>query len=209
MGVARLPGGYTSRVTRARIIGVVCIALAALPAASAPASAAETIPTIQWAGDQVTRIGSLRTASKLRLPSIARAITAFGRPSTTKRTSRVACTLTWRTLGLRATFVSLGGAYPTKATCVARVGVMQTATVFGTGLKTQGGLQVGDTVDRLRELHPEAYFQDGCFWLATAPAVMGSTSRSQRTWIVRALTDSGIVRRIGLRIGAAGAGPVG
>jgi hypothetical protein len=196
-------------VTRARIIGVLCMALAAPATAVAPASAAESTPTIQWVGDQVTRIGSLRTASKLRPPSIARAIVAFGRPTSTKRTSRVSCTLTWHTLGLHATFVSLGTAYPTRATCVARLGVMQTATVSGTGLKTQAGLQVGDTVDRLKELHPEAYFQEGGFWLATAPAVMGSTSRSQRTWIVRALTDGGIVRRIGLRIGAAGAGPVG
>jgi hypothetical protein len=192
---------------RARIVVVVCLALTALQVV--PASADTATPTIQWAGDAVTRIGSLRTASKLQPPSIARAIVAFGRPSATKRTSRVSCTLSWRTLGLRATFVSLGGAYPTKTTCVARLGLMQTATVFGTGLQTQGGLQVGDTVDRLKELHPEAYFQDGCFWLATAPAVMGSTSRSQRTWIVRALALGGIVRRIGLRIGAAGAGPAG
>ena len=32
---------------------------------------------------------------------------------------------------------------------------------------------------------------------------MGSESRSQRTWLVRALSDGGIVRRIGLRVGAA------
>jgi hypothetical protein len=200
-------------VTRARIIGVVCVALVALPAAtatataSAPAASDEGAPTIRWIDDAVTRIGDLNTSSRTRPPTIARAITAFGRPSSTKRTSRVACTLGWRKLGLRATFVSLGKAFPTKTTCVARLGVMQTATAFASGLRTQGGLQVGDSVDRLKELHPEAFFQDGCFWLATAPTVIGSSEASQRTWIVRALAEGGIVRRIGLRIGAAAASP--
>jgi hypothetical protein len=184
------------------------MALAVLPASTAGASATSDdldTPAIRWIDDEVTRIGTLNTASKLRPPTIARAIAAFGRPSSTRRTSRVACTLGWRKLGLRATFVSLGSAYPTKATCVARLGVLQTATVYGSGIETQGGLRVGDSVDRLKELHPEAYFQDGCFWLATAPAVMGSESRSQRTWMVRALSDGGVVRRIGLRVGAASA----
>lgn len=191
---------------RARIIGTVCLVLAAI--ASAPASASapagdEELLTIRWVGDQVTRIGSLNTASEKRPPTIARAIEAFGRPSSTKRTSRVSCTLMWSKLGLHATFVSLGSAYPTTATCVARLGVLQTATVQKRRIQTQGGLRAGDSVDRLKELHPEAYFQDGCFWLATAPAVLGSEQRSQRTWIVRALAYGGVVRRIGLRIGAA------
>ncbi len=187
------------------------MALAALPVASAGASAPipgdEDVPTIRWAGDEITRIGSLRTASKAPPPTITRAITAFGRPSATKRTSRVACTLSWRKLGLRATFVSLGSAFPPKTTCVGRLGVLQTATAYGSGIETQAGLRVGDSVARLKELHPEAYFQDGCFWLATAPTVIGSTSRDQRTWTVRALADGGVVRRLGLRIQAAAANP--
>ena len=191
-------------MTRLRIIGVVCAVLAAPLAAGASATApAGDDATIRWAGEEVTGIGALSTASMARPPTIARAIAAYGRPSSTKRTSRVACTLSWRALGLRATFVSLGTAFPTKTTCVARLGVMQTATVYRSKLATQGGLRVGDSVARLKELHAEAYFQEGCFWLATAPAVMGSEQRSQRTWIVRALTDGGVVRRIGLRIGAA------
>ena len=184
------------------MIGVLGIVLASLPAAGSHATALDDdTPTIRWVGDQITSIGDLKTTSPK--PTIARAIEAFGRPSSTRRTSRVACTLSWRKLGLRATFVSLGGAFPTTATCVARLGVLQTATVYGSALRTQGGLHVGDSVERLKELHPEAYFQDGSFWLATAPAVMGSTSRSQRTWMVRALADGGLVRRIGLRVGAA------
>jgi hypothetical protein len=119
----------------------------------------------------------------------------------------VACILFWRKIGLRATFVSLGKAFPTKTTCVARLGVLQSARVYGPGLKTQGGLKVGDSVTRLKELHPDAYFEEGSFWLATAPVVIGSPETSQRTWIVRALVDGGIVVRIGLRIGAAAANP--
>lgn len=193
---------------RATILGALCVALVTLPAAStgasAPAGGDEDVLTIRWVGDEITRIGSLNTASKTRPPTIARAIEAFGRPSSTMRTSRVSCTLSWRTLGLHATFVSLGGAYPTKATCVQRLGVLQTATVLKQRIETQGGLRVGDSVARLKELHPEAYFQDGCFWLATEPAVLGSQSRTQRTWIVRALAIGGKVYRIGLRVGAAG-----
>ncbi len=196
---------------RMRIVGLCCVAFVALPAAAAGASAttgdSAATPTIRWTDDEVVRIGTLRTASNTQPPTIARAIAAFGRPSSTKRTSRVACTLGWRKLGLRATFVSLGAAFPTKTTCVQRLGVMQTANVYGSGLRTQGGLQVGDSVTRLKELHPEAYFQDGCFWLATMPVVVGSTEENQRTWVVRALASGGIVRRIGLRIAAAGADP--
>ena len=193
---------------RATTIGLLCVALGAASVAGSGASAATTGDeplTIRWVGDEITRIGPLNTASKTRPPTIARAIEAFGRPSSTRRTSRVSCTLSWRTIGLHATFVSLGSAYPTKATCVARLGVLQTATVRKPQIQTQGGLKVGDSVDRLRELHPEAYFQDGGFWLATAPAVKGSESRSQRTWIVRVLSLGGKVYRIGLRVGAAGA----
>jgi hypothetical protein len=84
------------------------------------------------------------------------------------------------------------------------VGLLQTAVVVGRGLRTQGGLRVGDSVQQLRQLHPEAYFQDGSFWLATAPAVIGAVDRDQRMWIVRALSDDGVVSRLGLRIGAAG-----
>jgi hypothetical protein len=187
---------------------VLCVALVALPAAStaagAPGSSDDSVLQIRWASDEITRIGSLNTTSKTRPPTIQRAIEAFGRPSSTRRTSRVSCTLMWSQLGLHATFVSLGGAYPTKATCVARLGVLQTATVQKQRIETQGGLRVGDSVARLKELHPEAYFQEGCFWLATEPAVLGSEVRSQRTWIVRALTSGGRVLRIGMRIGAAG-----
>jgi hypothetical protein len=196
-------------VTRsATILAVVCAALVALPAASTAAAAssqsAGDLLTIRWVGDEITRIGSLNTASTTRPPTIARAITAFGRPTSTRKTSRVSCTLSWSKIGLHATFVSLGGAYPSKATCVARLGVLQTATVLKRKIETQGGLLVGDSVARLKELHPEAYFQDGGFWLATAPAVLGSESRSQRTWIVRVLALGGKVYRIGLRVGAAG-----
>jgi hypothetical protein len=185
---------------------VLGVALATLPAASTAASddnqSAGDVLTIRWVGDQITRIGSLNTASTKRPPTIARAIQAFGRPTATRRTSRVSCTLSWRTYGLHATFVSLGTAYPGK-TCVQRLGVLQTATALKPRIQTQAGLRVGDSVARLRELHPDAYFQDGGFWLATAPAVIGSTARSQRTWIVRVLTIGGKVFRIGLRVGAA------
>jgi hypothetical protein len=199
-------------VTYARITGLLCMALAALPVASTGASAPSTgdeqaVPTIVWTDDEITRIGSLRTTSETSPPTITRAIAAFGRPSSTKRLSRVACRLSWRTLGLRATFVSLGTAFPTKTTCVQRLGVLQTATVNSSGLRTQGGLRVGDSVAQLKQLHPDAYFREGGFWLATAPTVIGSTEESQRTWVVRALASGGIVRRLGLRIQAAAANP--
>ena len=199
-----LAAGTEQAVSRVRLVAAVCIVFAT-PAAAARAQepAVDEALTVRWVGDEITRIGTLNTASNKRPPTIARAIVAWGRPSSTKRTSRVSCTLRWRDHGLRATFVSLGMAYPTTRTCVARLGVLQTAQAYGRGVRTQAGLRVGDSVERLRELHPDAYFQDGGFWLATTPAVVGSTVRSQRTWIVRALSDGGIVRRIGLRVGAA------
>jgi len=182
-----------------------CCALT-LPSASASAATGGTsVRTIRWAAGQVTQIGSLRTSSsRTRAPTLSRAIAAFGRMYSRKLTSKISCEVNWAGLGLRATFVNLGGAPPGTTTCTPRVGKLQFATVRGRGFQTQRGLRVGDSTARLKQLHSGARFRQGSWWLATAPAVFGDVEPGQRVPIVRAITQGGKVARFVLQIGAAG-----
>ena len=191
-----------------RRLGLAAIACCALSAPGAPASASadgSSARTIRWAGGQVTHVGSLRTtSSRTRSPTLARAIAAFGRPSSRKLRSTESCEVNWGALGLRATFVNLGLAPPGTTTCTPSVGKLQVATIRGRGFRTQRGLHVGDSTARLKALHSGARFRQGSWWLATAPAVMGDVEPGERFPIVRAITQGGKVARFALHIGAAG-----
>lgn len=199
---------------RARIAALLCLACVALLAeaagagtrAGAASSDATTAKTIRWAAGQVTRIGSLRTtSSRTRPPTLARAIAAFGRPTSTSRTSPITCVVNWSRIGLRATFANLGGVPPGGQTiCSPAVGLLATATVRGRAFQTQEGLRAGDSTARLKRLHTGARFRQGTWWLATAPAVFGDVEPGERFPIVRAFAKDGRVTHLALHIGAAG-----
>jgi hypothetical protein len=173
---------------------------AILALAVAEAATAATTHTIRWSNGQVTRIGALNTTGS---PTIARAVRVFGAPARRRLESRLVCVVDWRPLGLRASFVNLGGPTPGRTTCSDAVGKLQTATIRGSSFRTQRGLRVGDSVARLRRLHPGARLRRGSWWLATAPNVLGGEP-GERIAIVRANVRSGEVTSFVLWIGAAG-----
>jgi len=177
----------------------VFVAATALLLAATAALAAGSPRTIRWSDGQVTHIGAMKTNGA---PTLTRAIRAFGTPSRRRPSGREVCIVDWNALGLRAHFVNLGLTPRGKTTCSAGVGKLQTATLRGTGFRTQRGLRVGDSTARLRELHPGARLRDRSWWLATAPDPFGE--RGERMAIVRANTNAGRVSRLVLWIGAAG-----
>ena len=181
-------------MSRTALIGA-CAAL--LFAAAASAAAAAT--TIRWKNGAVTHIGDL---SLSRTPTIARAGAALGAPTKTRLTSTETCVVDWTPLALRGNFVNLGGSRPGQTTCSPTLGKLQSAEIRGPALQTQNGLRVGDTLARLRKLHPAARRRGGSWWLATAPNVFGTPGT--RISIVRANIRDGKVSAFVLWIGAAG-----
>lgn len=178
----------------------VIVALAALVLVAATAAGAATPPhTIRWANGKVTSIGAMKTSGS---PTLTRAIRTFGAPSHKRLNGREVCIVDWAGIGLRANFVNLGLARPGQTTCTAGVGKLQTATIRGTGFRTQRGLKVGDSTARLRQLHPGARLRQGSWWLATAPNPFGEPG--DRMAIVRANTKGGKVANFVVWIGAAG-----
>ena len=178
---------------------VTVVAATALLLAATAALAATTSRTIRWSNGKVTHIGAMRTNGS---PTLTRAIRAFGSPSRRRLSGRNVCIVDWNALGLRANFVNLGLTPRGKTTCSAGVGKLQSATIRGTGFRTQRDLRVGDSTARLRELHPGARLRERSWWLATAPNPFGEAG--DRMAIVRANTKAGNVSNFVLWIGAAG-----
>ena len=173
-----------------------CAALLLSLAAAAPG----TPTTIRWANGKITRIGALDLS---RTPTIKRATDAFGQPTSKRLSGKVLCVVDWRGLRLRGNFVNLGGPMPGRTTCSTSVGKLQTAEIRGRALQTQAGLRVGDSLARLRRLHPGARRHGTTWWLATAPNVFGANPRD-RIPIVRANVRAAKVSALVLWIGAAG-----
>jgi hypothetical protein len=180
-----------------RRFAVVAATVALLVVSTAVAAAPRH--TIRWANGKVTSIGALKTSGS---PTLTRAIRAFGTPSRTRLSGREVCVVDWNALRLRANFVNLGATPAGRTTCTAGVGKLQTATIRGTSFRTQRGLKVGDSIARLRELHPGARLRERSWWLASAPNRFGDAG--ERIAIVRANTRAGKVVNFVLWIGAAG-----
>lgn len=178
---------------------VTVVAVTALPSGATAALAATSSRTIRWANGQVTHIGTMKTNGS---PTLRRAIRAFGTPSRRRLSGREVCIVDWNVLGLRANSVNLGLAPPGAPTCSAGVGTLQTATIRGTGFRTQRGLKVGDGTARLRELHRGARLRDRSWWLATAANPFGEPG--DRMAIVRANVMGAKVVNFVVWIGAAG-----
>lgn len=161
---------------------------------------AATAATIRWKDGEVTQIGDLGLS---RTPTIQRVSAAFGAPASRRLESRELCVVDWTApLGLRGNFVNLGARRPGQTTCSPTVGKLQSAEVRGRALQTQNGLRVGDTLARLRRLHPAARRHGSQWWLATAPNPFGRPGA--RMSIVRANVKDGRVSALVLWIGAAG-----
>lgn len=174
-----------------------CVALLV----AAPAGALSlTTAKIRWKNGSVTRIGSLDLS---RTPTIKRVSDVFGRPTSKRLANKVLCVVDWRTLGVRGNFVNLGAPRRGRTTCSTTVGKLQTAEIRGRRWRTQNGLAVGDSVARLRKLHPDARRHGTTWWLATKASQLGGDG-SGRIPIVRANVKDGKVTVFVLWIGAAG-----
>jgi hypothetical protein len=175
-------------------------ACAALLVAAPGGALALTTAKIRWRNGSVTRIGALDLA---RTPTIKRVSDAFGRPTRKRLENKVLCVVDWRGLGVRANFVNLGAPRRGQTTCATTVGRLQTAEIRGARWRTQNGLAVGDSVARLRRLHPGARRHGTTWWLATKASMLGGDG-SGRIPIVRANVKDGKVTVFVLWIGAAG-----
>jgi hypothetical protein len=164
-----------------------------------PAGAA-TSTTIRWKNGRITQIGALKTWVT---PTLERATAAFGAPTKMRFSTNSACRVDWTPLGLRGIFANFGGPQPGTTTCSTTVGKLRTAQIRGARLRTQAGLRVGDTLARLRELHPAAQRHGATWWLATAPIIYGELG-SGRFPIVRANVRAGKVSALVLWISPGG-----
>ena len=95
------------------------------------------------------RIGDFRPA---RDPLLGAAVEAFGN-TTSRRGGGDVCRVRWGPLGLRMRFQNFGGL----DSCDDDGGRAQKGTIKGDSRwRTPQGLHIGDTVQRLRRLHPKA-----------------------------------------------------
>ena len=122
---------------RALIAAVVVLALATSPSALGHQPSFVIQGDFRIGGYAVKRDGSLRGM-----------IAAFDQPSTIRRGTRYreVCYVSWRPIGLRASFYNLGGANP----CAPAEGRFGDALLTSRRWRTTVGLRVGDDVRRLR-----------------------------------------------------------
>jgi hypothetical protein len=139
-----------------RVLSIVFLA-AALPAA--PGLAASPPLVIQ--GDHA--VAGLRVSRAM----LDDARTRLGSPSTVRsRASGVECNAAWKRIGLKLAFLDFSG-----RACAD--GVLVTATITSrSAWRTAVGLQVGDSVARLRRLYPRASLHRSAapwtgYWLVT------------------------------------------
>jgi hypothetical protein len=83
----------------------------------------------------------------------------------------------WRSLGLRADFITYGGLSDGGDACSEPGGVqLDTLWITGHSWRTVLGLRVGSTVATLQRLYPSALPHGNSFWLITGKNVIGSAS---------------------------------
>ena len=124
---------------------IVCaVGLAALLAAAARGAPA---PPLVIQGDRAlagVRAGAMRAAVEAKL----------GPADSARRTSRGACRVVWRRLGLVLATIDFAERAPCRGQWVV-------ATVTGRTWRTAKGLRVGQPVGRLRHVYPAARFHGG------------------------------------------------
>lgn len=154
---AKFGAAETEEVSGRRRTGaIVAVLIAAIAVAAAPALGARTIkakPSRSWA---VTYLGGWHVQAH---PEFPKAVVALGQPSHVKNPDIPGCLATWKRLGLKIQFESFGIA----SDC--NEGKAQAAVVKGrrgrVSWRTQRGLRVGDGVEKLKRLYPNARRKPG------------------------------------------------
>lgn len=180
----------------ASLLAPLAVAAVTLVLGAAPAGAQSAF-TIRTSNGAVARMGPFHPRQSA---SLASAIRAFGRPSSSKLT-RSACTVEWRRLRLRMLFTTLGGLLPGQTMCTPSAVVADSFTIRGTRFRTSAGLRVGASSASIAEIYPGAQFRSGSWWLVTAVSPFGDQSEYA---VLRALVGGGRVRAIAGFIGAEG-----
>jgi len=180
---------------RATVTAAVLAALAVAPAAVAQTGDY----TIRAKGSatgfgKVTAIGAFKPE---RDPTLGAAIAAFGQPSSIRENGRESCPAGWRSIGLRITFVNLGGG----SACVTSLGRAQSASAFGRVWRTSRGLRIRSSTRKLRRLYPRAPRRGRTYRLVGAKSLFGD---GRRYSVLAAKTRAGRVGSFKLFIGAAG-----
>ncbi len=144
--------------------------LAAL-AATAALAAQDTSRLIEVPDSgQIVRVGAFRPRQYLGdndfprgvVPNRRNAIRAFGRPD---GKSPQGCPNKWKKLGVRMVVADFGGG----PACAGTTPV-QTLVITGRTWRTERGLRIGDSLDRVRELYPELQRFTELYDLEDAPA---------------------------------------
>lgn len=169
-----------------------------LATAMATATATAAPRTISWSNGKVTSIGALKITRQATIGAAAR---AFGRPSSRRLNWLELCVVDWRSIGLRGYFDTLDLTPSHLDDCSPGVGKLQSVTIRGAGFRTQRGLKVGDSVARMRELHPGVRLRGSAWWLADAPHPYGRSG--ERMAIVLAKTQRRRVVNFEVWVGAA------
>jgi hypothetical protein len=118
------------------------------------AAPASTVIDVRDSG-RIVRIGDFRPKQYLgertfpggAVPNRRNAIRAFGKPD---GKSPQGCPNKWKRLGVRVVTADFGGG----PACAGSTPVQQ-VVITGTRWRTERGLKIGDSLDRVRELYPE------------------------------------------------------
>jgi hypothetical protein len=181
-----------------RRLSVLCASTLTLGALFCPVAAAE--PFMLEATGSKTGLGEVRAIGDFRPerdPTLGAATGVFGPPTKIVRTSDASCRVLYGGLGLRFTFVNLGGGGP----CDPELTKSQVARAFDPRWRTGRGLGIGDRLRRLRRLYPGANRHGRSWWIVKGMRVFGSGGPYP---VLRATMKDGRVNSFALSIGAAG-----
>jgi hypothetical protein len=187
-----------------RLVALALVALGAGPLAAATAQARSY--TIESGKYSVTKLGPLNTkGTRTYVPTIRKAVNAYGKPSNKFPTSGSSCVVKWKRLGLRIVFANFGD---TRATCKPGAGRAQSFTIAGSAKwRTWKGLRIGMAAATVPALHPRArwvqnnrFYRDG-YWLRSAISPFGEGVRYPS---IAATLKDGLVSSFYGWIGSAG-----
>lgn len=166
-------------------------------AVAAPAAAAQAPDYTIRAKGSKTGLGKVSAIGPFKLagdPNLQGATAAFGKPSSLKKTATL-CRAGWRAIGLRISFVNLGGG----DSC--QFGSVQTVSAFGRVWRTTKGLKIGSSTRTLRRLYKGAPRKGRTYRLIGAKSIFTDGSRYS---VLAARTSGGRVKSFRLFVGAAG-----
>jgi hypothetical protein len=149
------------------------VILRVAPSAAQRTSRHATFSFLLRAGPNYQTLGDLEMRRRRDTVSFADAIRVFGKPSSCRVGRYVGTALArWRLFGIRLRLATLGDLPRGKNGCTAPGAIyINIAYVSGSRWHTPSGLQVGDGVDDLKSLYPNAIFQRrplGVLWPAPA-----------------------------------------